>query len=156
MKKTNAIRLLESNQIHFNIIEYTYDPERLSVEKIARDNQLELSSIYKTLVAKGDKTGVVVAVIPGSKNLNLKALSNVSGNKKMTLVPVKDLLSLTGYIRGGCSPIGMKKNYPVFFDLDAQSATHIYVNAGQRGVLFGAAPEDIRTLCEGAFAQITQ
>jgi Cys-tRNA(Pro)/Cys-tRNA(Cys) deacylase len=105
-------------------------------------------------VAKGDKTGIVVAVIPGQNELNFKALAKASGNKKITLVQVKELLELTGYIRGGCSPIGMKKAYPVFIDQDAAQEEIIYVNAGQRGILFGAKPEDIQKVSRAVFAEI--
>lgn len=154
MKKTNALRILDRNKITYETIEYTYNSERLAVDKIARDNDLALPLVYKTLVAKGDKTGIIVAVIPGQKELNFKALAKASGNKKITLVQVKELLELTGYIRGGCSPIGMKKAYPVFIDQDAAQEEIIYVNAGQRGLLFGAKPEDIRKVSRAIFAEI--
>ena len=111
MKKTNAIRLLDQKKVIYEMLEYEYDAENLSVDKIAKANGLETPQVFKTLVAKGDKTGIVVAVIGGDKTLNFKFLAKQSGNKKIILIPVKELLGLTGYIRGGCSPIGMKKNF---------------------------------------------
>lgn len=139
--KTNAIRLLETAGITFDIINYTYDSDDLSVEKIADDNGLPLAQVFKTLVAKGDKTGVVVAVIAGDSTLNLKALAKVSGNRKMALLPLKELQKETGYIRGGCSPVGMKKSFPVFLDRHAEDFSKIYVNAGARGILMGLDPQ---------------
>ena len=143
-KKTNALRLLDAQKARYETVEYHYDADDLSVEHIAKDNGLPLARIFKTLVAKGDKNGVAVAVVPGHKNLDFKALAKASGNKKMALVAVKDIQSLTGYIRGGCSPIGMKKDYPVYLDTSALAYDVIYVNAGQRGLLVGLSPEALR------------
>ncbi|MCB0551623.1 MAG: Cys-tRNA(Pro) deacylase [Phaeodactylibacter sp.] len=143
-KKTNALRLLDAQKARYETVEYHYDADDLSVEHIAKDNGLPLARIFKTLVAKGDKNGVAVAVVPGHKNLDFKALAKASGNKKMALVPVKDIQGLTGYIRGGCSPIGMKKDYPVYLDISALDYEAIYVNAGQRGLLVGLSPEALR------------
>ena len=143
-KKTNALRLLDAQKARYETVEYHYDADDLSVEHIAKDNSLPLTRIFKTLVAKGDKNGVAVAVVPGHKNLDFKALAKASGNKKMALVPVKDIQGLTGYIRGGCSPIGMKKDYPVYLDISALDYEAIYVNAGQRGLLVGLSPEALR------------
>ena len=143
-KKTNALRLLDAQKARYETVEYHYDADDLSVEHIAKDNGLPLARIVKTLVAKGDKNGVAVAVVPGHKNLDFKALAKASGNKKMALVPVKDIQGLTGYIRGGCSPIGMKKDYPVYLDISALDYEAIYVNAGQRGLLVGLSPEALR------------
>ena len=154
MKKTNALRILDRHQVAYQLVEYSYDPNNLAVTKIAEANKLQLSLVYKTLVAKGDKTGVIVAVIPGQKELNLKALAKASSNKKMALVQVKELQTLTGYIRGGCSPIGMKKAYPIFIDEDAAQEELIYVNAGVRGLLFGANPQEIQRISGAVFANI--
>lgn len=154
MKKTNAVRLLESRRIPYSLVEYSYQDEDLSVETIARQNGLPLEKIYKTLVAKGDKTGVVVAVIPGDKSLDFKALARESGNKKIAMVPVKEIPALTGYIRGGCSPIGMKKDYPVVIDASAASLDVIYVNAGAKGLLMGVAPQALASAAGGAFAEV--
>lgn len=155
-KKTNALRILEQNKIPYDIIEYTYDAENLNVAKIAEENGLALAQVYKTLVAKGDKTGIMVAVVAGDKSLSLKKMAAVSGNKKIALVPVKDIQGLTGYIRGGCSPLGMKKQFPSYFDQSAKEFDKIYVNAGVRGVLFGCAAEDLVHIAAGQWADIAE
>lgn len=154
MKKTNAIRLLDRHKIAYELVEYTYDAEDLSVPKIAEQNNLQVEQVYKTLVAKGDKTGLVVAVVRGDLSLNFKALAKESGNKKMALIPVKEIQGLTGYIRGGCSPIGMKKDFPVFIDETAKDHAIIYVNAGTRGILMGLAPNDLVRVSGGKFVEI--
>lgn len=154
-KKTNAIRILERQGIAFDTVEYAYDAEEgLSVALIAQANQLPLERIYKTLVAKGDKNGLAVALVPGDSELDFKALAKASGNKKMALIPVKDIQPLTGYIRGGCSPIGMKKNYPVFIDASALEHDRVFVNAGQRGLLLSLAPADLQRAAQAAFVEI--
>ena len=154
MKKTNAIRILERQKISFKLLEYIYDPNQLDLGKIAQDNNLDAKLIYKTLVVIGDKTGPVVAVVPGDQVLNLKAIAKVSGNKRVFMAPVTDLEKLTGYIRGGCSPIGMKKKYPVFFDQTAESLGAIWVNAGIRGILFKLSIEDFLQVTDGELAEI--
>ena len=152
----NTLRTLKAKKIPFTTVEYTYSADDLSIEKIAEDNDLPVAQVFKTLVAKGDKTGVIVAVIAGNQILNLKALAKVSGNKKIALVAVKDLQGLTGYIRGGCSPIGMKKAFPVFFSTKALDFDTIFVNAGKRGILMGVEPKTLAGLCRGEFADIGQ
>ena len=154
-KKTNALRLLDTQKVPYEIVEYQYDAGDLSVEHIAKDNGLHLERIFKTLVAKGDKNGIAVAVVPGHKNLDFKTLAEASSNKKMALVAVKDIQSLTGYIRGGCSPIGMKKDYPVYLDTSALAYDVIYVNAGQRGLLVGLSPEALRRATEAVVREIS-
>lgn len=156
MKKTNAIRLLDQQNINYQLLEYTYNPNNLDVAKIARDNELPLHSIYKTLVTKGDKTGPVVAVLPGDASLDLKKLAKASGNKKIALLKQEELEPLTGYIRGGCSPLGMKKLLPIFFEALAESEELIYVNGGKRGLLFGAKPIEIARACKGVFVEIVK
>lgn len=143
MKKTNAVRLLEAEGVSYVLIAYTYDETDLSVPQIAMDNGLPVEAVYKTLVLKGDKSGPVVAVIPGNQSLDMKAIAKWSGNKKVTMVPVKDIPGLTGYVRGGCSPLGMKKNFPVFLEEAALNLPQIYVNAGQRGLLMKLTPQDL-------------
>lgn len=143
MTKTNALRLLDQKKIPYRIVAYTYDPENLDVAKIAADNQLQLGQIFKTLVCKGDKTGFIIAIVPGSQQLDLKQLAKVSGNKKIALLPLKDLTKTTGYLRGGCAPLGMKKNYPIFIDESAKEWDEILVNAGARGILFGVEPVEL-------------
>ena len=155
-KKTNALRILDQQKISYDTIDYTYDEENLNVAKIAEDNGLELTQVFKTLVAKGDKTGILVAVIAGDKHLSFKKLAQVSGNKKMILLPVKDIQTHTGYIRGGCSPLGMKKLFPTYFDKTAYSFDKIYVNAGLRGTLFGCTPADLLVATRGQWADIAE
>ncbi len=155
MKKTNALRLLDQKKIAYETLEYEYNEENLSVKKIAGDNFLKAENVFKTLVAKGDKNGVLIAVINGNQTLNLKSLAKVSGNKKIALIPVKELLNLTGYIRGGCSPIGMKKPFPVFLDESAADFETIYVNAGMRGILVNLAPLDLLKITKGQMVQIS-
>ena len=156
MKKTNALRLLDQKKISYEILEYEYNEENLSVKKIAGDNYLKTENVFKTLVAKGDKTGVIVAVINGTQTLHLKSLAKISQNKKIALVAVKDLLQLTGYIRGGCSPIGMKKTFPVFIDNSAKDFETIYVNAGVRGILVKLTPDDLAKITNGVFSEISE
>ena len=155
MKKTNALRLLDQKKIPYETLEYEYNEENLSVKKIAGDNLLKAENVFKTLVVKGDKNGVLVAVINGNQTLNLKSIARVSGNKKIALIPVKDLLNLTGYIRGGCSPIGMKKAFPVFLDESATDFETIYVNAGVRGILVKLEPDDLLKITNGQLAKIS-
>lgn len=154
MKKTNALRLLDALKLEYDILAYNYDPDNLDLKKIAEDNKLDLKIIYKTIVLKGDKTGVVVALTGGENNLSLKKLAEVSANKKVELLPQKELQPLTGYIRGGCSPLGMKKRFPVYIDCKARHLEKIYVNAGTRGILFGINPGVLCKICDAAMADI--
>lgn len=154
-KKTNAIRLLDAQKVNYELLEYEYDPENLDVGVIAAKNKLPLEQLYKTLVARGDKTGVVVAVIPGDKVLDLKKLAKVSHNKKTELVPVKELQGLTGYIRGACSPLGMKKRFPVFLAEEATEIDFLYINAGTRGLFIGLHPKGLEEAADLYFSDIT-
>ncbi len=133
MVKTNAMRLVEQAKIEFETKEYEVDESDLSGETVAKKVNMDPDSVFKTLVAKGDKTGVNVFVIPVTGELDLKKAAKVTGNKKIEMVPVKDLLGLTGYIRGGCSPVGMKKQYPTYFDETVILFDTIAVSAGVRG-----------------------
>lgn len=156
MKKTNALRILERNNIPYDTVEYIYDQPGMSVELLAEQNNLQLEQVYKTLVAKGDKTGPIVAVIPGHSNLIYKAFAKASGNRKTAMVPLKDLTPLTGYVRGGCSPLGMKKHFPTFIDSSALTFEHIYVNAGQRGMLMKVKPQELASVADAAFVEIAK
>lgn len=156
MKKTNALRILDQLGFSYDLLTYDYDPAMSQLEEVAAANELDPGQIFKTLVCKGDKTGIVVAVIPSSKKLVLKTLAKQSGNKKMALVPMKSLQALTGYIRGGCSPLGMKKDFPVFIAVEAQELQQVFVNAGKRGFLFGTAPENLQQAAAATFAEITE
>ena len=133
MTKTNAMRMLDSAKISYEALEYEVDESDLSGMHIAEELNFPPEQMFKTLVARGDKNGICVFCIPVAQELNLKAAASVSGNKKVELVAVKELLGLTGYIRGGCSPIGMKKKYPTWVDESAEQFDRITVSSGTRG-----------------------
>ena len=154
--KTNAIRMVEQKKIPYTEHEYEWDENHLSASSVAEQLPESQSRIFKTLVAVGNVTGPLVAVIPGEAELNLKKLAKVSGNKKVEMLHLKDLEATTGYIRGGCSPIGMKKLFPTYFDQIAESYEQIIVSAGRRGLQMELAPQDICALTSGQFADIKQ
>ena len=141
--KTNAARRLDTLRITYTLMPYLLDEADLSAEHIAVINDFDVSRLFKTLVLKGDKTGVIVACLPGDAELNLKALASASGNKKVEMVPLKDIQALTGYIRGGVSPIGLKKPYPVYLDESSLKYPTIMVNAGHKGLLLELNPIDL-------------
>ncbi len=154
--KTNAIRMVEQKKIPYTEHEYEWDESHLSASSVAEQLPESQSRIFKTLVAVGNVTGPLVAVIPGEAELNLKKLAKVSGNKKVEMLHLKDLEATTGYIRGGCSPIGMKKLFPTYLDQIAESYEQIIVSAGRRGLHMELAPQDICALTSGQFADIKQ
>lgn len=133
MNKTNAMRRLDAAKIKYEVMEYTVDENDLSGTHIADQIALPYDIVFKTIVTKGDKNGYAVFCIPCHKEINLKKAASETGNKKLEPVHVKDLLSLTGYIRGGCSPIGLKKPFPVYFDKSAELQESITISAGIRG-----------------------
>lgn len=133
MNKTNAMRRLDAAKIPYTVKEYVVDENDLSGIHIAEQIGLPFAQVFKTLVAKGDKTGIVVFCIPVDKEIDLKRAAVVTGNKKIEMLPVKDLLATTGYIRGGCSPIGMKKKFPTYIEGSAREFDEITVSAGIRG-----------------------
>lgn len=143
MKKTNAARYLDGLKIHYDLREYEVDESDLSAENVAAKIGMPLEQVFKTLVAKGDKTGVLMACVPAGAELDLKALAQVSGNKKTELVSLKDVLPLTGYVRGGVSPIGAKKKYPVYIDESALQHDVMSISAGIRGCQLLVAPQDL-------------
>jgi Cys-tRNA(Pro)/Cys-tRNA(Cys) deacylase len=143
MKKTNAARFLDSLHINYKLIEYEVDESDLSAESVAKKVNLPPGQVFKTLVARGDKTGVLMACIPGNSELDLKAMATVSGNKKVEMVHVKEIQQLTGYIRGGVSPIGIKKQYPIFLDESAMRFPFISISAGVRGSQIFISPGDL-------------
>jgi Cys-tRNA(Pro)/Cys-tRNA(Cys) deacylase len=154
MQKTNAIREIERLKIAHNTVEYKYEEDNLSVEKIAADNNLKLSAIFKTLVCLGADGEVIVALVGGDAQLSNKKLAKIAGQKNIDLAPMQNLLSLTGYVRGGCSPLGMKKRFRVFIDEAARIEEWIFVNAGRRGLLFGCSPDDLATAAGAIWAEI--
>lgn len=154
--KTNAIRMVEQKKIPYTEHEYEWDENHLSASSVAEQLPESQSRIFKTLVAVGNVTGPLVAVIPGEAELNLKKLAKVSGNKKVEMLHLKDLEATTGYIRGGCSPIGMKKLFPTYLDQIAENYDQIIVSAGRRGLQMELAHQDICALTSGQFADIKQ
>lgn len=140
--KTNAVRLLESLGISFELREYQPDPEDLSAETVAARIGFPVEQVFKTLVARGDEAGVVLAVIPGHTSLDLKALAKAAGARRMDTVPLKEVQPLTGYIRGGVTALACKKEYPVFLDEFASLYERISVSAGLRGLQILLSPQD--------------
>jgi len=134
LKKTNAARILDQHNISYDLLAYDVDENDLSAEAVANKVGKPVDIVFKTLLLRGDKTGVIVAVIPGNAEVNLKALALLSSNKKCLMVPLKELLPLTGYIRGGVSPLGMKKEFPTFVDNTITNYKKICVSAGMRGL----------------------
>ena len=154
MKKTNAMRLLDAAKVRYDVREYEFDLEDLSGTHAADALGLDQEMVFKTLVAVGDKTGPVVFVIPVARALDLKRAAAFSGNKRVELLPLKDLTNVTGYQRGGCSPIGMKKRFPTFLDSRAKEREIISVSAGLRGVQILLEPSALATFVSGAIADL--
>lgn len=146
--KTNALRLLESAGVVFQTREYAVDEEDLSAVRVAAAIGLPPERVFKTLVVRGDRTGVLLAAIPAPAALDLKALAAASGNKKVELAPLKDVLPLTGYIRGGVSPVGTRKPYPLYLDETADLWDSVSLSAGMRGLQMLVAPADLERLVE--------
>jgi Cys-tRNA(Pro)/Cys-tRNA(Cys) deacylase len=154
VKKTNAARLLDQANIAYELIAYAFDEADMSAAHVAELLGKPLEQVFKTLVLKGDKTGYFVCVIPGGYELNLKLAARASGNKSCDLIPLKDLLPLTGYIRGGCSPVGMKKRFPTYLHESGLLFDFVYVSAGQRGLQLKIAPQDLLNIAQGLAAEI--
>ena len=153
--KTNAIRIVEQKKIPYQEHTYTFSENDLGGKHVAEELNQNEAQIFKTLVAVGNKTGPVVAVIPSNQELDLKKIAKESGNKKVEMLHLKDLENLTGYIRGGCSPIGMKKLFPTYFDQSALNFATIMVSAGKRGLQMELAPNDLAGLVRGKFVDLT-
>lgn len=143
INKTNAARLLDKAKIAYELIPYEVDENDLSAIHVAASLGEDIDRVFKTLVLHGDKSGHFVCVIPGEHEVDLKLAAKVSGNKKCDLIPMKELLPLTGYIRGGCSPLGLKKPFPVYIHDSCLSFPYIYISAGQRGLQLKLAPQDL-------------
>ncbi len=156
MTITNAMRLLKQANIPFDTSEYEVDESDLSGVHAAAELGVEPDCVFKTLVARGGKNGLYVFVIPVAEELDLKKCAAAVGEKKVEMIHVKELLGLTGYIRGGCSPIGMKKKYPTFIDEIATLFDRIYVSAGMRGQQLILNPEDLRAYTEAQFVDLTK
>ena len=154
--KTNAVRLLERLGVPFELREYEVDPDDLAAETVARKVGLVPEQVFKTLVARGDKHGVCLAVVPGNCELDLKALARATGDKKIDTVPLKEVEPLTGYIRGGVTALACKKPYPVFIDETAQLFDVISISAGMRGLQILIAPDDYIRVVEAKVAPIAR
>ena len=142
IEKTNASRILEKYGIKFLLIPYEVDENHLDAIHVAEKLGEDVESVYKTLVLHGDKSGHFVCVVQGDKEVDLKKAAKASGNKKVAMIPMKELLPLTGYIRGGCTAIGMKKNFPVYIDKNVLNRDAIYISAGKRGLQIKLDPQD--------------
>ena len=156
IEKTNAARLLDRAKIAYELIPYRVDEEHLAATHVAEQLGEDIACVFKTLVLKGDRTGYFVCVVAGDHEVDLKAAAKVSGNKKVDLIPMKELLPVTGYIRGGCSPIGMKKAFPTYIHASASEHPFIYISAGVRGLQLKLAPADLAAYVRAAFAEISR
>ena len=154
IEKTNAARLLDRAKIAYELIPYTVDEENLAATHVAEELGEDIATVFKTLILRGDRTGHFVCVIPGDKEVDLKAAARVSGNKNCDLIPMKELLQTTGYIRGGCSPIGMKKPFPTFIHATASEHEYIYISAGVRGLQIKIAPQELIGFVGASVAEI--
>ena len=154
--KTNAVRLLDQLGVRYELREYEADPEDLAAETVAAKIGLPAEQVFKTLVARGDRNGICMAVIPGNAEVDLKALAAASDNRKMALVPVKELQALTGYIRGGVTALAGKKDYPVYVDETVELFDVISVSAAVRGLQILMAPTDYLKATRGTVAAIAQ
>lgn len=154
MKKTNAVRILQNHNIPFELFEYDFNEDEIDAISVAKKINAPPEIVFKTLVAIGEKKGYVVFIIPGNAELNLKKAAKVSGNKSVEMIKAKDLFTVTGYIRGGCSPIAMTKKYPTFIEETSQLFENIYVSAGVRGMQIRLSPKDISIITDAKFADL--
>lgn len=152
--KTNAARLLDKARIPYELISYRVDPSDLSATHVAETIGEPVELVYKTLTMRGDKTGIIVGVIPADKEVDLKKMAQISGNKKVEMLPLKELTAITGYIRGGCTAIGMKKPYPVFLHNACLPHPFFYVSAGLRGLQLIMSPTDYAAFTKAATGDI--
>lgn len=143
VSKTNVARLLDQAKIEYELVPYDVDEADLSATHVAEGLGEDPNQVFKTLVLVGDKTGLIVCIIPGAAQVDLKLAAKVSGNKKCDMLPMKDLLQQVGYIRGACSPIGMKKEFPTYIDEHCMQFDHIYISAGKRGLQVKIAPSNL-------------
>ena len=155
-QKTNAARILDKLGIAYELKEYEVDESDLSAVHVASSVGMPIERVYKTLVARGDKNGIVMAVIQGDLELDLKALAAASGNKRAEMVHLKEVFVLTGYIRGGCSPLGAKKDYPVYLDERAMAQDSIAISAGKRGEQLILKPADLIAAAAATVVQIAR
>lgn len=152
--KTNVLRHLDAQRIPYETKEYSVDDENFDGKLVATKTGLDAHMIYKTLVLTGDRNAHLVCVIPVEKELDLKAVARATGHKSVSMLPVKELLPLTGYLRGGCSPIGMKKPFPTYVDESARALERVSVSAGVRGCQVILSVDDLMAACQGSFAAL--
>lgn len=152
IQKTNVARLLDQAKVAYELIPYEVDENDLSASHVAESLGEDVAQVFKTLVLQGDRTGYFVCVIPGDATVDLKLAAKVSGNKKCEMIPMKQLLPLTGYIRGGCSPIGMKKHFPTYIHHTYQHYPYIFVSAGARGLQVRLSPTDLLRMSQAEVA----
>ena len=156
IEKTNAARLLDRAGIAYELVPYEVDEEHLAATHVAEQLGEPIECVFKTLVLRGDRSGLFVCVVPGDHEVDLKAAARVSGNKKADLISMKELLPSTGYIRGGCSPVGMKKALPTFFHSTAADHPFIYISAGVRGLQLKVAPQTLIPFVRGTLADLSR
>lgn len=141
--KTNVARLLDAANIKYSLVPYQVDPNDLAAQHVADELGEDINRVFKTLVLHGERVGYIVCVIPGNREVDLKKAARVAGDKKVEMIPMKNLLAVTGYIRGGCSPIGMKKPFPTYINATATNFDTVYISAGVRGLQVCIAPDDL-------------
>lgn len=156
IQKTNAARILDRLGISYELLTYPVDESDLSAAHVAAVTGIPLEQLYKTLVVRGDRTGIFMAVIPGGAELDLKAAAAASGNKRAEMVHLREVFDLTGYVRGGCSPLGAKKPYPVYCDESIVQHARICVSAGRRGEQLALAPSDLIRAAQAVTAHIVR
>lgn len=154
INKTNVARLLDRSKIKYELIPYTVDESDLSAIHVADSLGEDIEKVFKTIVLHGDRNGYFVCVVPGEHEIDLKKAAKISGNKKCEPIPMKELLTTTGYIRGGCSPIGMKKQFPTFIHTTAETMDYFYVSAGQRGLQAKISPIELAKYIRAEFAEL--
>lgn len=154
INKTNAARLLDKAKINYDIVPYEVDENDLAATHVAAQLGEDISQVFKTLVLKGDKNGHFVCVIPGNQEVDLKKAAKISGNKSVALIPMKELLPTIGYIRGGCSPIGLKKPFPIYIHQTSINYEYIYISAGQRGLQLKLNANDLIRMVNATIGDI--
>lgn len=156
LEKTNAARLLDRAHIAYDLVPYEVDENNLAATHVAEQLGEPIEQVFKTLVLKGDRNGFLVCVVPGNGEVDLKKAARASGNKSVAMIPMKELLPTTGYIRGGCTPIGMKKRFPTFLHTTALDFDHIYISAGVRGLQLRLAPTDLISYTEAEVTDLVE
>lgn len=156
INKTNAARLLDKAGIAYDLIPYTVDENNLAVEHVAHELGENIEQVFKTLVLRGDRTGIFVCVVPGHTEVNLKRAAKISGNKSAEMIAMKELLPTTGYIRGGCSPIGLKRPFPIFIHHTSTDFDYIYISAGVRGLQIKISPADLIAYTHATLGDIAE